>query len=94
VRLEYGRQYNEPPDWYFPVRHFLGAMLLDAGRPQEAEVVFAADLNKNPENGYSLFGLKIALERQGKNEDALLIAERFDRAWKDASHQLVSSRFW
>ncbi len=58
VRLEDSLRYNEPPDWYFPVRHFLGAMLLDAGRPNEAEVVYAADLRKNPENGYSLFGLK------------------------------------
>lgn len=93
VRLEDGLQYNEPPDWYFPVRHFLGAMLLDAGRPNEAEVVFAADLSKNPENGYSLFGLKKALELQSKNDDALIIAKRFDRAWKDANHQLTSSMF-
>lgn len=51
VRLEDGPRYNEPPDWYFPVRHFLGAMLLDAGRPNEAEVVYAADLRKNPGSG-------------------------------------------
>ena len=38
VRLEDGLRYNEPPDWYFPVRHFLGAMLLDSGRPNEAEL--------------------------------------------------------
>ena len=93
VRLEDGLRYNEPPDWYFPVRHFLGAMLLDAGRPNEAEVVYAADLRKNPENGYSLFGLKIALEQQGKHEDALAITKRFDRAWAGATHKLTSSQF-
>jgi tetratricopeptide (TPR) repeat protein len=93
VRLEDGLRYNEPPDWYFPLRHFLGAMLLDAGRPNEAEVVYSADLRKNPENGYSLFGLKIALEQQGKREDALAVAKRFDRAWAGATHKLTSSRF-
>jgi len=93
VRLEDSLQYNEPPDWYFPVRHFLGAMLLDAGRPNEAEVVYAEDLRKNPENGYSLFGLKYALEKQGKREDAQSVAKRFDRAWADATHALTSSRF-
>lgn len=93
VRIEDSLRYNEPPDWYFPVRQFLGAMLLDAGRPSEAEVVFAADLHKNPENGYSLFGLKIALEQQGKDEDALAMTKRFNRTWAGATHKLTSSRF-
>jgi tetratricopeptide (TPR) repeat protein len=93
VRLEDGLRYNEPPDWYFPVRHFLGAMLLDSGRPNEAEVVYAADLRKNPGNGYSLFGLRLALEQQGKIEDARAVTKRFARAWADATHRLTSSRF-
>ena len=93
VRLQDGLLYNEPPDWYFPVRHLLGAMLLDAGRPKEAEVVYAAELRKNSENGYSLFGLKLALEQQGKIDDALAVAERFERAWADADVKLTSSRF-
>ena len=93
VRLEDGLLYNEPPDWYFPVRHFLGAMLLDAGRPNEAEVVYAADLRKNPENGYSLFGLATALSLQGKDSDAASVRNRFDRIWADATHNLTSSRY-
>lgn len=93
VRLEDSLRYNEPPDWYFPVRHFLGAMLLDAGRPNEAEVIYAADLQKNPNNGYALFGLKKALEQQGRQQDASAIGERFDRTWADATHKLASSRF-
>ena len=93
VRLEDGLRYNEPPDWYFPVRHLLGAMLLDAGYPDEAEVVYAADLRKNPENGYSLFGLSEALERQGRVKDAQAFSERFSRSWANASHTLTSSRF-
>ncbi|MEJ2099361.1 MAG: hypothetical protein P8X68_05210 [Desulfobacterales bacterium] len=93
VRLEDSLRYAEPPDWYFPVRHFLGAMLLKAGRSNEAEVVYAADLRKNPQNGYSLFGLKNALEKQGRLKEAQVFADRFNRAWADATHTLTSSQF-
>jgi len=93
VRLEDSLRYNEPPSWYFPVRHFLGAMLLDAGRPNEAEVVYAADLRKNPENGYALYGLRDALTEQGRREDAMNVSNRYDQAWTDATHTLTSSRF-
>jgi len=93
VRLEDSLLYSEPPDWYFPVRHFLGAMLLDAGRPSEAEVVYAADLRKNPGIGYSLHGLKTALERQGRDEDARAVGARYRQSWAEASHILTSSRF-
>lgn len=93
VRLEDSLLYNEPPDWYFPVRHYLGAALLAAGRPAEAEVVYWEDLRRNPENGYALFGLKESLEAQGRIGEALEIAERFENAWADADHQLTSSRY-
>lgn len=93
VRLQDGLLYNEPPDWYFPVRHVLGAMLLDAGRPKEAEVVYADDLRRNPGNGFSLLGLQTALERQDRQADALAVAARFERSWSDATHELTSSRF-
>ena len=93
VRLEDSLRYNEPPDWYFPVRHYLGAMLLDAGWPSEAEVVYAADLQKNPNNGYALYGLKMALEQQGKLPEAQAVAARFDKAWAGATYTLTSSRY-
>ena len=67
-------------------------MLLDSGRPNEAEVVYAADLRMNPGNGYSLFGLRLALEQQGKIVDARAVAKRFNLAWADATHKLTSSR--
>jgi tetratricopeptide (TPR) repeat protein len=93
VRLEDGLIYNEPSDWYFPVRHVLGAVLMEAGLPAEAEVVYWADLRDNPENGYSLFGLKQALEAQSNSDVAAVVSERFEAAWKDADVELKSSRF-
>lgn len=93
VRLEDGLLYNEPPDWYFPVRHVLGAVLLEADRPAEAEVVYAADLARNPGNGYSLYGLRKALEAQGKDALAAEVGDRFAATWEEADVELTSSRY-
>jgi tetratricopeptide (TPR) repeat protein len=92
VRYEDALIYQEPPDWHAPVRQNLGAVLLQAGRADEAEAVYWEDLKKNPGNGWTLFGLMQALRAQGKNKDAALVEERFKRAWKDADITLDSSR--
>ena len=93
VRLEGTLIYNEPPDWYFPVRHYLGAILLEAGYPAEAEVVYWEDLKKNRDNGYALFGLQQALEAQAKTAQAADVEARFMRAWAQADTRLSSSRY-
>lgn len=93
VRLEDGLNYIEPPDWGLPVRHLLGAVLLEAGRPKEAETVYWEDLRRNPENGWALFGLNQALLKQNKNEQAKVIDQRFHRAWPDADVKLLATRF-
>lgn len=84
--------YQEPADWHAPVRQALGAVLLDAGRADEAEAVFWEDLKKNPELGWSLFGLTQALQAQGKTADAARAQERFRKAWRDADLTLTSAR--
>jgi hypothetical protein len=86
-------RYSEPPDWYFPVRHVLGAVLLEAGHPAEAAAVYWQDLSDNPENGYSLFGLQQALAAMGDDAGAASASQRFDVVWADADHTLTSSRF-
>lgn len=93
VRLEGSLTYNEPPDWYYSVRHSLGAALLEAGYPEEAEVVYWEDLRKYRENGYSLYGLWQSLQAQNRIEEADGIKERFQIAWKHADVELASSRF-
>lgn len=93
VRIQDGFRYNEPPDWYFPVRHYLGAELLAAGRAVEAETVYWQDLERNPDNGYALLGLQQAQAAQGKTEQAAWTASRQARAWRDADVKLTSSRF-
>ena len=93
VRLEDTLLYNEPPDWYFPVRHILGAMLMDAKQPSEAEAIYWEDLRRNPNNGFSLFGLQQALQAQGKDAIAKEVSERFEKAWRNSDVTLTSSRF-
>ena len=92
VLLEDNLIYNEPPDWHVPVRQSLGAVLLDAGRPAEAESIYWQDLEQNRENGWSLFGLTQSLRAQGDEEKAAEIEERFKTAWKHADLQLSASR--
>ena len=92
VRYEDGLIYQEPADWHAPVRQTLGAVLLEAGRPDEAEAVFWEDLRKNPENGWSLFGLTQALEAQGKKDQAAAARTRFQKAWEHADVTLTSAR--
>ena len=93
TRVEDSLDYNEPPSWYFPVRHVLGAVLIEAGLPEEAEVVYWADLRNHPENGWALFGLEKSLRAQFEGEEANAIAERFQKAWERADARLTSSRF-
>ncbi len=93
VLLEDNLIYNEPPDWHVPVRQSLGAVLLAAGRPDEAESIYWQDLSHNRENGWSLFGLMQSLRAQGKTDQADLIQERFRKAWSLADVTLTASRF-
>jgi tetratricopeptide (TPR) repeat protein len=92
VRWEDGLIYQEPADWHAPVRQTLGAVLVEAGRPDEAEAVFWEDLRNNPENGWSLFGLAQALEAQSKKEQAAAVRARFQKAWQHADVTLTSAR--
>lgn len=92
VEIEDGLNYNEPPDWFFPVRHNLGAVLLAAGKPEQAEAVYRTDLERFPDNGWSLFGLYQALQRQGKERKAAAALKHFRAAWKHADVVLTASR--
>jgi tetratricopeptide (TPR) repeat protein len=93
VRREDALRYAEPPDWIIPVRHALGAALMQSGRYGEAERVYRDDLERHPENGWSLFGLARSLELQGKADEAERVRARFEKAWSGADVKLSSSCF-
>jgi hypothetical protein len=93
VRLEDSLAYGEPPDWYYPTRHNLGAALLDAGRAQEAEVVYWQDLRRYRDNGFALKGLAQSLTAQGRKEEAAEAERRYQATWSSADAPLTSSRY-
>jgi len=91
VALEDKLNYDEPPDWFFSVRHHLGAVLIGAGKYSEAEKIYLEDLKTFRENGWALIGLYSSLLKQGKNAEAEKVKIRFDKAWEFADMNISSS---
>ena len=85
IAVEDGLTYDEPPAWYLPMRQVLGNTYLATRRPKDAEAAFREDLKRNRENGWSLKGLKAALEQQGKKQEAAEVTTRLQQAWPQAS---------
>jgi len=86
VEAQDALDYDEPPDWFYPVRETLGAALIRAGRYAEAEKVFREDLERNPHNPRSLFGLAEALRKQKKSAAAAMA--EFKRNWHGGALRL------
>ena len=82
--LEDKLAYNEPEDVFFPVRHLLGAALLDANRASDAEAVLRDDLKRHPQNGWALAGLKAALVAQKREREIGPIDLQLRKAWANA----------
>ncbi len=93
VKLEEELLYNEPPFWPIPIRHYLGAALLRGGQPGKAEIVYRADLGKNPRNGWAQFGLMQSLRAQRKDREADDVEKQWQQAWEHADVTLTASRF-
>jgi tetratricopeptide (TPR) repeat protein len=91
VAIEDSLIYSEPADWILPVRHTLGAVLLRAGKPAEAERVYREDLVRNPGNGWSLMGLRDSLKQQGKSAEAETAEAQFKKAWSKADIKPTST---
>jgi len=88
VAIQDTLKYGEPPDWFFPVRESLGGALLMNGDAPGAEKVFRADLDRNPRNPRSLFGLQQALKAQDRDYDAGFVEDQFRAAWKGDATQM------
>ena len=80
--------YDEPPAWYYPVRESLGGEYLRDSQHAEAEKVFRRDLQLNPNNPRSLFGLNEALKGQKKKSETDQLPQRFEEAWKGADVEI------
>ena len=91
VAIEDQNNYTEPPDWAQPMRHYLGAALLNADEPDAAEAVYRRDLKWNQNNGWSLFGLHQALTAQNKDGEASQVFKQWQQAWASADVTLTAS---
>ena len=92
VAKEDALNYDEPPDWFFSIRHHLGAVLIEAGKFREAIKVYDEDLKIFRENGWALKGLMNAYEKLGDKKKYNEAKARFDKAWKHADTKIASSR--
>lgn len=94
IELEDKLNYNEPPDWFFSVRHNLASILIENKIYDEAELVLKQDLKKYPLNGWSLIGLGRVLQYQGKIEEAKKVDLDFEQAWKYANVKITIPRIF
>jgi hypothetical protein len=85
--------YDEPADWFLPVRHQLGAVLLSYGKAREAEAVYREDLVRHPRNGWALFGLAQTLRAQHREQEAAAAEREFATAWSNADVKPTASAF-
>ncbi|GJM33618.1 MAG: hypothetical protein DHS20C18_26190 [Saprospiraceae bacterium] len=92
IVIEDALNYNEPPDWFFSVRHHLGPVLLKMDDYAAAETLYTTDLALFPETGWALNGLYESLIGQGKTEEAQKIKKRFEKAWQYADLELAASK--
>ena len=88
VEVQDNLVYDEPPPWYYPVRESLGGEYLRMKQYMAAERTFRRDLEINPNNPRSLFGLSEALRGQSKNAEADDARRRFDKEWQGADVQI------
>jgi len=102
VELDDALLYDEPWGWIQPSRHALGALLLEQGRTDEAEVVYREDLGLggnlsratiHPDNVWSLQGLYECLSRREEKTESRLIKQRLDLACARADMPVNASCF-
>jgi len=92
VAIEDGLNYNEPPDWFFSVRHHLGAVFIEAGKYNEAIKIYEEDLKQFPKNGWSQHGLKLAYEKLGNIQKATEMERLISKSWATADVKIATSR--
>jgi tetratricopeptide (TPR) repeat protein len=92
IVIEDGLNYNEPPDWFFSVRHALGDLFMKMGDYALAEATYREDLKVFPKNGFALNGLYHALLLSDRTMEAAEVKMDFEKAWQRADSPLTFSR--
>ncbi len=91
IAIEDALNYNEPPDWFFSVRHYIGALQIKAGQYQEAINTYKQDLASYPKNGWALKGMAIAYQKIGDTQNQRETQARYETVWSTADVKLEGS---
>ncbi|HET6556174.1 MAG TPA: hypothetical protein VFG54_02605 [Prolixibacteraceae bacterium] len=92
VKMEDKLNYNEPPDWFFSVRHHLGSIQIEAGKYKDAITTFEEDLNRLPKNGWAHHGMKLAYTKLNDNDKLKEMDQKLANSWATADIELSNSR--
>ena len=92
VEIEDSLNYDEPPDWFFSVRHHLGAVQIEAGKYRDAIATYEQDLKKLPKNGWAQHGMRLAYENLKDEENVQKLNRQIAQSWKGADIEINSSR--
>ena len=90
VIVEDALNYNEPPDWFFSIRHHLGAVQIKAGQFNEAIETYQEDLKRLPKNGWAHHGLKFAYQGLNDAENVSQTEALIQKSWADADFEINS----
>ncbi|QYA25905.1 hypothetical protein G3I01_10405 [Gramella sp. MT6] len=92
VEIEDSLNYDEPPDWFFSVRHHLGAVQIEAGNFKDAIATYEQDLKKLPKNGWAQHGMRLAYENLNDDANVQKMDQQIKQSWKGADIEINSSR--
>ena len=92
VAIEDSLNYDEPPDWFFSVRHHLGAVQIEAGNYTEAIATFEEDLKRLPKNGWAQHGMRLAYQNLNDDNNVERMDQLISASWKGADIEIESSR--
>jgi len=92
IAIEDKLNYNEPPDWFFSVRHHLGAVQIEAGKYNDAIKSYQEDLKTFPNNGWAQQGLKVAYEKLNNPAKAKEMDNLIEKSLAYADVKITTSR--
>ena len=92
VAIEDGLNYNEPPDWFFSVRHHLGAVQIEAGKYDDAVKTYQEDLKQFRNNGWAQHGLKLAYQKMNNPTKVKEMDDLLAKSWATADIKITTSR--
>ena len=92
VAFEDHLNYDEPPDWFFSVRHHLGAVQIEAGKYKDAIITYQEDLKHFKNNGWAQHGLKLAYQKLSEPNKVKEVERLLAKSWATADTKIETSR--